>query len=43
MNACQHGLRLISLNLKYEDIFLSYDEGPRIVGIIVGNFMPLKR
>lgn len=39
----EHGLRLVSLNPKYEDIFLSYDEGPRIVGIIVGNFIPLKR
>ena len=25
-----------------QDIFLSYDEDPRIVGIIVGNFIPLK-
>ena len=38
----EHGLRLISLNPKYEDIFLSYDEDPRIVGIIVGNFVPMK-
>lgn len=37
----EHGLRLVSLNPKYEDIFLSYDEDPRIVGIIVGNFMPI--
>lgn len=39
----ENGLRLVSLNPKYEDIFLSYDEDPRIVGIIVGNFMPIKR
>jgi len=39
----ENGLRLVSLNPKYEDIFLSYDEVPRIVGIIVGNFVPLKR
>mgnify|MGYP002742797333 CR=1 FL=1 len=38
----ENGLRLVSLNPKYEDIFLSYDETPRIVGIIVGNFTPLK-
>lgn len=38
----EHGLRLVSLNPKYEDIFLSYDEDPRIVGIIVGNFVPMK-
>ena len=38
----EYGLRLVSLNPKYEDIFLSYDEDPRIVGIIVGNFVPMK-
>ena len=36
------GLRLVSINPKYEDIFISDDEDPRVVGIIVGNFMPLK-
>lgn len=36
------GLRLVSINTKYKDIFISYDEDPRVVGIIVGNFMPLK-
>ena len=38
----EYGLRLVSINPKYQDIFLSYDEEPRIVGIIVGNFMPLE-
>lgn len=38
----EDGLRLVSINLKYEDIFISYDEDPRVVGIIVGNFIPLK-
>ena len=38
----EHGLRLVSINPKYQDIFLSYDEDPRIVGIIVGNFVPIK-
>ncbi|WP_241496529.1 S24 family peptidase [Streptococcus parasanguinis] len=38
----ENGLRLVSINPKYEDIFISYDEDPRVVGIIVGNFMPLK-
>ena len=38
----EHGLRLVSINSKYHDIFLSYNEYPRIVGIIVGNFIPLK-
>ena len=38
----EHGLRLVSINPNYKDIFLSYDEDPRIVGIIVGNFVPMK-
>ena len=38
----EQGLRLVSINTKYRDIFLSYDEEPRIVGIIVGNFVPFK-
>ena len=38
----EYGLRLVSINQKYHDIFLSYDEDPRIVGIIVGNFVPFK-
>ena len=37
-----HGLRLVSINPSYQDIFLSYDEDPRIIGIIVGNFIPLE-
>ena len=38
----EHGLRLVSINSNYQDIFLSYDEDPRIVGIIVGNFVPMR-
>lgn len=38
----ENGLRLVSINPEYEDIFISYNEDPRVVGIIVGNFMPLK-
>ncbi|MEZ7572737.1 helix-turn-helix domain-containing protein [Streptococcus salivarius] len=38
----ENGLRLVSINPKYKDIFISYDEDPRVVGIIVGNFMPLE-
>ena len=38
----EEGLRLVSINPKYEDIFISYDEDPRVVGVIVGNFIPLK-
>ena len=36
------GLRLVSINPKYKDIFISYDEDPRVVGIIVGNFVPME-
>ena len=38
----EDGLRLVSINPKYEDIIISYDEDPRVVGVIVGNFIPLK-
>lgn len=38
----ENGLRLVSINPKYKDIFISYDEDPRVVGIIVGNFIPLE-
>lgn len=38
----EQGLRLVSINPKYRDIFLSYDEDPRIVGIIVGDFLPVE-
>ena len=38
----EEGLCLVSINPKYKDIFITYDEDPRVVGIIVGNFMPLK-
>ena len=36
----KHGLRLVSINSKYKDIFISYNEDPRVVGIIVGSFFP---
>ena len=39
----KQGLRLVSINPKYEDIFISYDEEPRVVGIIVGNFFPVEK
>ena len=38
----EDGLRLVSINPKYKDIFISYEEDPRIVGIIVGNFVPVE-
>lgn len=36
------GLRLVSINSKYKDKFAPYDEDPRIIGKIVGNFMPIE-
>ncbi|HEN6000155.1 TPA: helix-turn-helix transcriptional regulator [Streptococcus agalactiae] len=36
------GLRLVSINTDYADKFALYDENPRIVGKIVGNFIPLE-
>ena len=38
----ENGLRLVSINPKYKDIFISYEDDPRIVGIIVGNFVPME-
>ena len=38
----ENGLRLVSINPKYKDIFISYEEDPRIVGIIAGNFVPME-
>lgn len=38
----EDGLRLVSINPKYKDIFISYEEDPRIMGIIVGNFVPME-
>lgn len=37
----ENGLRLVSINKDYDDKFAPYDENPRIVGKIVGNFMPI--
>ena len=37
----EDGLRLVSINEKYQDKFAPYDEEPRIVGKIIGNFYPI--
>lgn len=37
-----NGLRLVSLNPKYKDKFAPYEEEPRIIGKIVGHFMPME-
>ena len=36
------GLRLVSINNKYKDKFAPFEENPRIIGKIVGNFMPIE-
>jgi phage repressor protein C with HTH and peptisase S24 domain len=36
------GLRLVSINKKYKDKFAPFEEDPRIIGKIVGNFMPIE-
>lgn len=38
----ENGLRLVSVNKDYKDIQIPYDEKPRIVGKIVGDFIPLE-
>ena len=38
----KNGLRLVSINNKYKDKFAPYEEDPRIIGKIVGNFMPIE-
>ena len=35
-------LLLVSINKKYDDIYAPYEENPRIIGKIVGNFTPVK-
>ena len=38
----EEGLRLVSINKEYPDKFAPFDENPRVVGKIVGHFMPLE-
>ncbi|MDB8602105.1 XRE family transcriptional regulator [Streptococcus salivarius] len=38
----EDGLRLVSINKDYPDKFAPFDENPRVVGKIVGHFMPLE-
>ncbi|MDU2991707.1 MAG: S24 family peptidase, partial [Streptococcus mitis] len=38
----EDGLRLVSINPKYKDMIAPYEDEPRVVGLIVGNFMPLE-
>ena len=38
----EEGLRLVSINPKYKDMLAPYEDEPRVVGLIVGNFIPLE-
>lgn len=37
------GYRLVSLNPKYAPLFAHKDEDPRIIGRVIGNFMPFEQ
>lgn len=37
----EDGYRLVSLNTDYPDMFASAEDNPRIVGKIIGHFMPI--
>lgn len=36
------GMRLVSLNKKYDDKFAAWEEEPRIIGKVIGNFKPIE-
>lgn len=38
----EEGLRLVSINKDYPDKFAPFDDNPRVIGKIVGHFMPLE-
>lgn len=37
----KNGFRMVSLNHKYPDRFILFEDEPRIVGLVVGHFMPV--
>lgn len=37
----KEGLRLVSLNKKYAPLFAHRDENPRIIGKVIGHFLPI--
>lgn len=37
------GLRLVSINKKYKDLFAPFDDEPRVIGMVVGHFIPIVR
>ncbi|WP_192942759.1 XRE family transcriptional regulator [Streptococcus dysgalactiae] len=38
----EDGYRLVSLNPKYPDMFASAEDSPKIVGKVIGSFMPME-
>ncbi|HEM5148088.1 TPA: helix-turn-helix transcriptional regulator [Streptococcus suis] len=36
------GFRMVSLNKDYPEKFIPYEDEPRIVGLVVGHFMPVE-
>ena len=37
----KNGFRMVSLNHDYPDRFISYEDQPQIVGLVVSHFMPV--
>ncbi|MCW0977902.1 LexA family transcriptional regulator [Streptococcus anginosus] len=38
----KEGFRMVSLNKDYPEKFIPYEDEPRIVGLVVGHFMPVE-
>lgn len=38
----QDGFRMVSLNKDYPERFIPYEDEPRIVGLVLGHFMPVE-
>ncbi|HFI0121150.1 TPA: XRE family transcriptional regulator [Streptococcus suis] len=38
----EDGFRMVSLNKDYPEKFIPYEDDPRIVGLVVGHFMPVE-
>lgn len=38
----EDGFRMVSLNKDYPEKFIPYEDQPRIVGLVVGHFMPVE-
>ncbi|MGU7937278.1 XRE family transcriptional regulator [Streptococcus suis] len=38
----ENGFRMVSLNKDYPEKFIPYEDEPKIVGLVVGHFMPVE-